>query len=308
VVDDHSTDGTPDIVARLARREPRLRLVLSPRLPPSWTGKSHACWIGARTIGTVADWICFVDADMRAEPNLLTAAVEAAQADRIDLLSVTPRQVLGSFAERLIIPNGLFILAFLQGVASQPAGDGGDVTATGQFMLVRAERYAAVGGHAAVRSAICEDLELARRCRRAGGKVRLADGAVLLCGRMYTGWRTLWPGFAKNLVDMFGGPGATAATALISIMLAWAAPLVPALALWACIDDPGRISVLSLVCAALASAAMWSLHVAGAIYFRIPAWFGLLFPLGYTLGALIAADSMRRRWQGRVTWKGRVYS
>jgi chlorobactene glucosyltransferase len=49
-----------------------------------------------------------------------------------------------------------------------------------------------------------------------------------------------------------------------------------------------------------------ALHIAGTKYFRIPLWYGLLFPLGYTAGALIALDSLRRRYRGRVTWKGRA--
>lgn len=43
-------------------------------------------------------------------------------------------------------------------------------------------------------------------------------------------------------------------------------------------------------------------------YSRLPFWYGLLFPLGYTAGALMAVDSVRRRVSGRVVWKGRIYS
>jgi len=64
----------------------------------------------------------------------------------------------------------------------------------------------------------------------------------------------------------------------------------------------------ALILAVTASAAAFALHVAATFYFRIPFWYGLLFPLGYTLGALIAFDSVRRRWRGRVSWKGRIYS
>jgi chlorobactene glucosyltransferase len=49
------------------------------------------------------------------------------------------------------------------------------------------------------------------------------------------------------------------------------------------------------------------LHIAGSAYFGIPPWYGLLFPLGYSVGALIAIDSVRRRLSGRVSWKGRTY-
>jgi len=50
------------------------------------------------------------------------------------------------------------------------------------------------------------------------------------------------------------------------------------------------------------------LHTAATFYFRIPFWYGLLFPFGYTAGALMALDSVRRRLSGQVSWKGRIYS
>jgi hypothetical protein len=33
-----------------------------------------------------------------------------------------------------------------------------------------------------------------------------------------------------------------------------------------------------------------------------------IVPLGYTIGAIMALNSVRRRVSGQVTWKGRIYS
>lgn len=308
VVDDQSADGTAEIAERLSHTHPRIRLLRSPPLPSGWTGKSHACWLGAQALAAAPEWLCFIDADMRAEPGLLASTVGLAQQRRLDLLMVTPRQILKSFAERLVIPCGLFALAFLQDLGARQGRDADDVSATGQFMLIRTGVYEAIGGHAAVRAAISEDLELARRCKRSRHRVLLADGQEVLSGRMYAGWRTLWPGFAKNLIDLLGGPRATAATALGSVLLGWAAPAVPAAAAIAYLHDPDAPALFSLAIGFAASAAILALHIAGTRYFRIPLWYGLLFPLGYTAGALIAADSIRRRRKASVAWKGRVYS
>jgi chlorobactene glucosyltransferase len=57
----------------------------------------------------------------------------------------------------------------------------------------------------------------------------------------------------------------------------------------------------------MGSGVIFGLHIAGASYFRIPMWYGLLFPLGYTVGTIMAIDSVWRRWRGRVSWKGRTY-
>jgi chlorobactene glucosyltransferase len=63
-----------------------------------------------------------------------------------------------------------------------------------------------------------------------------------------------------------------------------------------------------MVPAVLGSAAAFGLHLAGALHFRIPWWYGLVFPLGYTAGSLIALDSIRWRLVHRVEWKGRRYA
>jgi chlorobactene glucosyltransferase len=307
VVDDHSTDATAAIVGRLAARHGQIALVASPPLPPRWIGKSHACWIGARTTAPQTEWLCFIDADVRAGPALLSSALQAARDQHLDLLSLVPRQELRTFAERLILPCGLILLSFMQDLRRAQARSGSDVTATGQFMLVRRDAYDAVGGHAAVCSAICEDLEFARRLKQSGRSVLLMDGERMLCVRMYTGWRTLWPGLAKNLVDTFGGPARTVSIAVAAVALAWSALAIPL------IDAIGRAlgadgASAALVVALLGSGAAFGLHIAATFHFRIPFWYGLLFPLGYTAGALMALDSVRRRLTGRVTWKGRMYS
>src|SRR5215831_7312886 len=99
----------------------------------------------------------------------------------------------------------MFTLAFSQDLRERQAQDGSDVTVSGPFLLIRRRAYDVVGGHAAVGSAIAEDVALARILKRHGFKVVLRSGDRLLSARMYTGWRTVWPGLAKNLVDTLGG-------------------------------------------------------------------------------------------------------
>jgi len=306
VVDDHSADATLAIATAVAAKHPQVSVLRSPALPPQWVGKSHACWIGARAVGEGADWLCFLDADVWAEPSLVASAMAAATAHNLDLLSLAPRQELQSFAERLVMPCGLYLLAFCQDLRSVQAPDSGEATATGQFMLIRRAAYEAVGGHAAVRSAICEDLMLARAVKRSGRRVLLQDGRRVLATRMYTGWMPLWIGISKNLSEMLGGSRRTVAFAFAALGLAWAAIFVPVADAAACLSG-GTPACWALLPATLGSAAAFGLHIAGAAYFAIPPWYGLLFPLGYSAGAAIALDSIRRRWSGRISWKGRAY-
>jgi chlorobactene glucosyltransferase len=306
VVDDHSSDRTVSIATELARQQPRLKVLLSPPLPPQWTGKCHACSIGAGAVSPGTEWLCFLDADVQATPALLASAIAAAQADRLDLLSLSPQHQLTSFAERLVIPCGFYVLGVCQDIRKFQSHDGDQVITTGQFMLIRNSTYQSVGGHGAVHGVVSEDVALARLIKRASGRIALRNGRQLFAARMYTGWRTLWPGLVKNLVDMFGGPASTITTALAAIVLAWSACVIP-LAVGLSCEQGATASCLALVPASVGSAAIFGLHIAGAFYFGVPLWYGLLFPLGYAIYAMMSVDSVRRKLSGRMSWKGRTY-
>ncbi len=306
LVDDESEDATGAIARATAERDRRLSVVRVPPLPSGWTGKGHACWVGARSLRGDPEWLCFLDADVTVREDLLRRAVAAAETERLDLLSLAPAQILVTFAERLIMPCGFYLLSFVQDLRKTEQPDVDEVAATGMFMLVRRTAYEAVAGHSAVASAISEDTELARTVKRAGGRVAMWDGDGLLETRMYSGWHSLRAGIAKNLIDLLGGRRATIATAGLGLTLAWGLILIPVASLLTGAADP--LDRIALALAVGASAIALAFHVAGAAHFRIPLWYGLLFPLGYTAGAVIAFDSVRRRRTGRVVWKGRSYS
>ncbi|HKF97105.1 MAG TPA: glycosyltransferase family 2 protein, partial [Steroidobacteraceae bacterium] len=254
VIDDDSQDDTAALVARLAASDSRLTLFSAPALPPGWKGKVHACWYGVQAAPADTDWLCFIDADVRAHPLALATAVQAAEAGRVDLLSLAPRHELGSLAERLIIPCGLYVLGFSMDSERIQSPESGDALCTGQFMLLRRRAYQQVGGFAMVHDSICEDLELARLLKRNGGKVRLEDGSAVLVTRMYTGWGTLWPGFAKNLVDTLGGKRRTLLTAASAIVLSWLAVILPLFDVASC-RNGARSGCVALVPSLLASGA-----------------------------------------------------
>jgi chlorobactene glucosyltransferase len=305
VVDDDSSDDTGAIVSDIAWAHSQVILLRAPPLPSGWNGKVNACQAGAAAVPD-AEWLCFLDADMRAHPLLLANALKAAIDGKIDCLSLSPRHELLSFAERLMIPCGLYMLSFSQDLAESHRPDSAKLTVTGQFMLMRRAAYDRVGGHAAVYYSICEDYELSALFKRNGYRVALQDGTQVLATRMYTGWHDLWPGIAKNLIHMFGGTAAVVTIAPIALLGAWAAVLLPALDWIGCAHSSTGACV-GLAPAIVGSTVAFGLHLAGTAYFRIPLWYGLLFPLGYSLGAVLAFDSLRRTLTGRIVWKGRVY-
>jgi chlorobactene glucosyltransferase len=77
-------------------------------------------------------------------------------------------------------------------------------TANGQCMVFGRDAYRAIGGHGAVKGEVLEDILLAQAVKRAGMRLRLADGAEFLRCRMYRDWETVRDGFAKNVLATYG--------------------------------------------------------------------------------------------------------
>lgn len=301
VVDDESQDGTAAAVARCSAGDPRVKLASAGALPTGWIGKPHACWRGALLAD--CDWLCFVDADVRAAPQLAAAAVAAAEARGTDMLSVHPQQELGSFWERTIMPAGLLVLA-----CAKPLGSGAQDAINGQFLLIRRAAYFQVGGHSAVRAEIAEDKALAARVAKAGFDFRVLAAAERLGQtRMYSNFASLWEGLSKNATEVLGGRVVTLVAAMAAFAFGWTSLLLPPALILAAFAEPSPAAAIGAALSLLGSGAVIAVQFATARHFRIPVGFGLIFALGYTAVACLAWNGVLKSLVGRITWKGRTY-
>jgi chlorobactene glucosyltransferase len=300
VVDDDSQDGTMAAVEQLAAGDPRIRLVAAGPLPEGWVGKPHACWRGALT--AQGEWLCFIDADLRAAPELVASAISASATQGVDMLSLQPLQELGSFWERVVMTAGLLMLA-----CAKPSRSGSEDAANGQFLLFRRAAYFRVGGHAAVRAEICEDQALAGRIAASGLVFRVLAAEDLAQTRMYRGLSSLWQGLAKNATELLGSIPATLLAAAVAFVFGWVTLLLPPALAAVTLAEPSAPAAIGCVLALSGSAVTLGIQFGTARHFRLPWVFGLTFALGYTVAAALACHSALARLRGKVTWKGRTY-
>jgi hypothetical protein len=182
-----------------------------------------------------------------------------------------------------------------------------DVIANGQFILVRRTDYERAGTHAAVRSSVAEDLALAQLFLRQGQRIHFAFALTLMETRMYLNLRHLVEGWSKNVY--LGGrasfPDEPGARALVPVLLILAALfwLLPLAGLALGLLGPATALLMPSAVATAASTMFWVLFTFGM---GIPAWYGLLYPLGASIMLYIVARSTLRG-RRRVEWKGRVY-
>lgn len=199
VLDDRSEDATAEIVGATARQSPRLRLLCGKDLPPGWTGKNWACAQLAEA--AQGDILLFTDADVRWRPGALRSVLAAMDELDADLLTVWPTQITESWVERLTVPMmAMAVMGYLPVWLAHDFYHPLAAAANGQCMAFQRPAYAAIGGHAAVRNAIVEDVRLAQNVKAAGLKLRMVDGAGLVACHMYNGARAAIDGYTKNIL------------------------------------------------------------------------------------------------------------
>jgi chlorobactene glucosyltransferase len=311
VLDDRSTDATPEILAELARSDKRLHVLRGEELPPGWAGKPHALYQAAHSAQGV--WLCFVDADTFAAPQALASVYMAARENSADLFSIFTRQELGSFWEKMILP--LVFTALSVGFTPRRVNDPHkpDAIANGQFIFIKGKVYRALGGHAAIKESIVEDRDLATLVKHAGYRLVVADGQAVASTRMYTSLPEMWEGWTKNIfLGLKDRPGLLLLGAFGAFVSVFAALLLP---LWLL----GGLSWWSLGGGIVASAvAVEAVVLWGCLIFwrilacramGISGWYALTTPLGAgVFAAMMFASAWKVLSRRGVTWKGRRYS
>lgn len=274
VLDDHSEDRTADVVRSLG--DSRVRLESAPPLPAGWNGKQHACHRLAKL--AIHNRFCFLDADVRLEPDALARMIRFQQESGTGLVSGFPRQETVTLLEKLLLPLiNWVLLSYLPMIGMRHTRHAMFAAGCGQFFLATREAYERSGGHAAIRDSMHDGVTLPRAFRRAGIHTDLCDATDLATCRMYRSARATWNGLAKNAHEGMGS--------------AWS--IVP----W----------TLLLLCSIVGPWFYTRLH--GAYRFRQSFLSALLHPIGVTLLVTIQWYALARRAIGKpVGWKGRGHT
>ena len=300
VLDDHSTDRTAAIISEFAARFAHVRLESAPPLPAGWCGKQHACHILAQRARHPL--LVFMDADVRLAPDALARMTGFMERSGASLASGVPRQKLGTFSERLLIPLIHFILLGFLPIRTMRRTRWPSMSAgCGQLFITRRYAYEQCGGHAMLSDSLHDGLKLPRVFRRAGFSTDLFDATDLATCRMYHTNSDTWRGLGKNATEGLGAPGTVLPmTALLlggqvlPLVLLALAPLLSSTAL--------TLTILATLCAFVP-------RLIAVRLFRQPLGGALLHPLGVVALLAIQWRALAKKFVGRpMEWKGRAYA
>jgi glycosyltransferase involved in cell wall biosynthesis len=298
VVDDRSTDATPQILARLAAEQPRLKVATVSELPEGWLGKNHANWLGAHAAS--GELLLFTDADVVMAPEAIARAVGYLERGGWDHLAIAPRVVLpGPVLSQFTLYFGLLFSLYARPWAARDPASRAHV-GIGAFNLVRRDRYLAAGGHERLRLRPDDDMKLGKLLKRHGARQDFLNGHGVLEVEWYGSWREVRDGLMKNL---FAGVEYRVVPTVVGSLAQLAVFAGPPLALLA--GTGGSLGVLlnALSCALLLALGAWC-----APRFGTRRWGGLLLPVFAAFGAWLMWRSMLLALlRGGIDWRGTRY-
>jgi len=286
VFDDESDDGTGDVAAELGAQ------VVRPRepLPKGWTGKNRACHQLAETAIEASDaqWLLFLDADVRVTPDFLPTIHGLAASSRVPVITAFPQILPGRGIEPLFLAwVGWILLATNPFGLVSRSGMGHNRFLNGQVQLWKTSTYAELWPNEAVKDKIMEDVQMGRLLAQKGVRVEVVNLGRVLKVKMYDTWRQTLDGMSKNSFEITGSVVGSCLLALLLFALGvgWIWASSPWLAV-------GILTVSGLAAALTARAAIWPV---------------LLMPVVTTIGAYTILRSTYWKLTGKVTWKGRTY-
>ncbi len=163
IVDDESTDATPDIARKLCEKYGYKYIRV--KKPSDWMGKAYACWRGF--LESNNEYIIFIDSDTRVKPEIINTLCELLM--KYDVVSLVPRMRCKTFTST-IFEYSFTILTWLFYPPWRFKDDEKRWLA-GAIMAWRRDSYEKIGGHKSVKDSPVEDVSLAKRASENGLRI-----------------------------------------------------------------------------------------------------------------------------------------
>ncbi len=303
VLDDNSSDDTYNIVKKLSKQNKNIRIFKGKPLPPGWLGKSYACHQLSRLAR--GDYFIFTDADTYHYPNSISSSLAALLINNLDALCPFPRQIMITIHERMTVSFMNFaILLFMPLSLIRKSKKPLFCTGIGQYILFKREVYFGMGGHAAVRGKILEDVHITKKTKEMGYSYMIFDGRKIIFCRMYRNFKQVLAGYSRFLFSAFDYNIYMMSIAVIFFILLFLLPNIflpmglivyhwPREIILAIIAQIGIVSLIRLI---------------NALRFKEKIFDILLSPLSIVYLILMAFNSFfQSKFGNGIYWKGRTY-
>lgn len=284
--------------------------------PEGWAGKPHALHRGVAQAPAArnADLLLFLDADTTLEPGLMRATVALLRERKVGMLSLLSTLSHDRWFEVLLQPAATMELLRQYPIVRANATRDRRAFANGQFILIERSAYDRIGGHEALRGAILEDVEMARRCEWHDVPVALLLADELLRCRMYESYEAFRRGWRRIYSESTNRKPArlrrlSRRVRLIGTIVPIASLLAIAVGLWRWPITHEPIAAAAVVLGVVGTVAYFGVAAISHRIGRCPVWAVPASPVGWWLVGGILRDTARDLESGRPTeWGGMAYA
>lgn len=220
LVDDGSTDRTGDIARGLG--DPKLTVMTGGPRPAGWSGK---LWAVAQGIAAAegAELFFMTDADIVHSPDHLATLMARAERDDLDMVSEMVALSCESLAEKALVPAFVFFFQLLYPFARVNEPLSATAAAAGGTILVRRRALARIGGIAAIRGSLIDDVALATAVK-AGGKIWLGHSALARSVRPYPTVGDVWRMITRTAYTQLRYSVVLLMLTVLGMALVWVVP------------------------------------------------------------------------------------
>ncbi len=311
LVDDRSKDETRHVASSLgdsASHEDRLTVFVGEPLPQGWSGKVWAMSQGVAEAGQ-PEFLWLTDADIAHEPWVLTALVNRAESEHLDLVSTMATLRIKTMWDRLLVPAFVYFFAKLYPFRFVGNPHRRDAGAAGGCILVRRSVLEDAGGLSAIRAALIDDCALGRLIKNAGGRLWLGFSRGVRSVRDYGSLASVWRMVARSAYTQLGYSPLKLGATVVGMLFLYALP--PA----ACIG--GTIATIQGLPGsgpiAIVGGVTWAMMAGSFIpllrHHAVGGWVAPLLPIAGVLYVAMTISSACQHAKGHGgSWKGRTYS
>lgn len=295
VINDRSTDRTPEILQQLVLTNPALSVITIKDLPAGWLGKNHALFQGYKA--SAEEWMLFTDADVIFNQQALKKAMNYVVANQLDHLVVLPEITSPSVLFKSVMNTFSIMLELRQRPWDVPNPKSNASIGVGAFNLIRRSAYKKIGTHTAFSLRPDDDLKLGERIKAAGFCQDVVYGESEVSLAWYTSLHAFVKGLMKNTFSISNYHLPTALGMALATFLVFVLPIPLLLLSGSC----GQVLAFIL----LTSQILLMLFKSGV---HGKWWHALIIPFaGAVMVYIILRSAFETIRQGGIYWRDSFY-
>ncbi len=295
-VNDRSTDKTADILTRLQKKLPRLKVYHINTLPQDWFGKNHGLHVASQY--ATGEWILFTDADVLMEKDALLKAMSYTLQNKLDHLTIFECHSQQRFWLNILLLGHYITYSMVMKPWRIRYSWSKKSLGHAAFNLVKRKSYEDCGGHQPISLECLDDLKLGELLKKNGYSQDTVDGKDLVKREWYCSVKEMISGMEKNSFAFYNYRLLALIRDLILVIFVFIFPLVIAVS---CAGWLRWVSALDIALTLFISAYV-------AKHFRVKLRYAMFYPLAICMLTYSILNSVIATYRNKgVIWRGTHY-